>query len=81
MAHILLVFTPKQIINAIYKITRINRIANVSQIQLMQPFLTICASKILLNEPFTATTLGFALAAVPCVALGKKLGKLEFEKS
>lgn len=56
-------------------------IAHVSQIQLIQPFLTILASATLLDEPLKTTTLGFTLAVIICVALGKKLGKKEFQKS
>lgn len=55
-----------------YKGLAIGGIANVSQIQLIQPFLTILASTVLLNESLTITTLGFAVAVIVCVALGKK---------
>jgi drug/metabolite transporter (DMT)-like permease len=51
-------------------------IATVSQIQLLQPFLTILASAILLHEPLTIRTLGFALGVIICVALSKYLGKI-----
>ena len=47
-------------------------IANVSQIQLTQPFLTILASGILLNETLTIRTFGFAVAVIICVALSKR---------
>ena len=47
-------------------------IAKVSQIQLIQPFLTIIASGILLNEPLSILTFGFAIAVIICVALSKQ---------
>ncbi len=47
-------------------------IANVSQLQLLQPFLTILASGILLGEPLTIRTCGFALGVIICVALSKR---------
>ncbi|WP_103668132.1 DMT family transporter [Pseudanabaena sp. BC1403] len=46
-------------------------IARIGQLQLFQPFLTIIASAILLGEPMTFTTLGFASGVVVCVALGR----------
>jgi drug/metabolite transporter (DMT)-like permease len=55
-----------------YKGLAMGGIANVSQIQLIQPFLTILASTILLHESLTVTTLGFALGVIVCVALGRK---------
>ncbi len=55
-----------------YQGLAIGGIARVSQIQLIQPFLTILASAILLKETLTITTLGFALAVIICVALGKR---------
>jgi drug/metabolite transporter (DMT)-like permease len=47
-------------------------IANVGQIQLLQPFLTILASAILLHEALTIRTLGFALGVIICIALSKR---------
>lgn len=47
-------------------------VARVGQVQLLQPFMTILASAVLLGEPLTSTTLGFAAAVIACVALGKK---------
>ena len=47
-------------------------IARVSQIQLIQPFLTIITSGILLNEPISLRTFGFAFSVVACVVLGKQ---------
>jgi drug/metabolite transporter (DMT)-like permease len=46
-------------------------IARIGQLQLFQPFLTILASAILLGEPITFITLGFASGVLVCVALGR----------
>ncbi len=45
----------------------------VSQIQLLQPFFSILAAVPLLGEPLEAMTLGFAVAVVAVVFLGKRL--------
>lgn len=45
----------------------------VSQAQLLQPFLSILAAVPLLGEPLDVVTLGFALAVVATVLIGKKL--------
>ncbi len=55
-----------------YRGLSVGGIAHVSQIQLVQPFLTILASAILLNESLNVTTLGFATSVIICVALGKR---------
>jgi drug/metabolite transporter (DMT)-like permease len=47
-------------------------IARIGQLQLLQPFLTILASAVILGEPLTPVTLGFAIAVVSCVALGRR---------
>jgi drug/metabolite transporter (DMT)-like permease len=47
-------------------------IARVGQVQLLQPFLTIVASALLLGEPLTALMLGAALAVVVSVAVGRR---------
>lgn len=47
-------------------------IAKVSQIQLLQPFLTILASASLLHEALTIRTCSFALGVIICVALSKR---------
>jgi drug/metabolite transporter (DMT)-like permease len=47
-------------------------IAKVSQIQLLQPFLTILASACLLHEALTIRTTGFAVGVIICVALSKR---------
>ena len=50
-------------------------IANVSQIQLLQPFLTILASALLLDETLNITTLSFALGVILCIFGGKRTQK------
>jgi drug/metabolite transporter (DMT)-like permease len=45
----------------------------VSQMQLLQPFLSILAAMPLLGEPLELLTLGFALAVVASVFIGKRL--------
>ncbi|MCC3404570.1 MAG: DMT family transporter [Microcoleus sp. PH2017_10_PVI_O_A] len=47
-------------------------VARVGQIQLLQPFLTILASAILLGETVQPIALGSACLVVACVAAGKK---------
>jgi len=47
-------------------------IARVGQLQLFQPFLTILASALILGEPMTISTLGFAGGVLLCVALGRR---------
>lgn len=48
-------------------------IARVSQVQLLQPFLTIAASAILLKELIDGVTLLFAVLVVATVAIGKTM--------
>lgn len=50
----------------------IGGVARVSQVQLLQPFLTLFASAVLLHEPVTVLTITTALVVVALVALGKK---------
>jgi drug/metabolite transporter (DMT)-like permease len=45
----------------------------VSQVQLLQPFISILAAVPLLGEPLEALTVGFALAVVGTVFVGKRL--------
>jgi drug/metabolite transporter (DMT)-like permease len=47
-------------------------IARVSQVQLLQAFVTIMISALLLHETVTLQTVGFALAVMTIVALGRK---------
>jgi drug/metabolite transporter (DMT)-like permease len=48
-------------------------VARVSQVQLLQTFLTIAASALLLGETIDAMTLGFAVFVVGSVALGRRM--------
>lgn len=56
-----------------YRALAIGGALRVSQLQLLQPFLSILASIPLLGEPLDAVTLIFALAVVATVFLGKRL--------
>lgn len=47
----------------------------VSQTQLLQPFLSILASIPILGEPLDLVTLGFAVAVVATVVIGKRLSQ------
>lgn len=55
-----------------YKGMALAGVARVSQLQLLQPFLTILASAWLLGEPLTWATLGTALIVVGTVAVGRR---------
>jgi drug/metabolite transporter (DMT)-like permease len=48
----------------------------VSQIQLLQPFLSILAAIPLLGESLDLVTVGFALAVVSTVFIGKRFASL-----
>jgi drug/metabolite transporter (DMT)-like permease len=48
-------------------------VARVSQVQLLQTFMTIAASALLLGETIDALTLGFAVFVVVSVALGRRM--------
>ncbi len=48
-------------------------IARVGQLQLLQPFITLAAAAVLLNEPLTLMTVGFASFVIAIVAIGRKL--------
>ena len=48
-------------------------IARVGQLQLLQPFITLAAAAVILNEPLTWMTVGFASFVVAVVAVGRKL--------
>ncbi|MBA3945150.1 MAG: DMT family transporter [Herpetosiphonaceae bacterium] len=47
-------------------------VARVSQLQLLQPFLTIIAAVVLLHESITPLTIGTAILVMAFVALGKR---------
>ena len=55
-----------------YQGLAIGGVARVGQVQLLQPFLTILASALLLGEEMTPLTLGATGVVVASVALGKK---------
>lgn len=55
-------------------------IARVGQAQLLQPFLTILASALLLGESVDAVTIGFAVAVFAVVAIGRR-SKIERRKT
>jgi drug/metabolite transporter (DMT)-like permease len=48
-------------------------IARVSQVQLLQPFITLFAAVILLGESISIMTVTFVLLVVATVWLGKKM--------
>ena len=58
----------------------IGGVARVSQVQLLQPFLTLFASALLLHEQITLLTIGTALIVVVVVALGRKAPIARFTK-
>ena len=55
-----------------YRGLALGGIARIGQLQLIQPFLTILASFVLLGEHLTIETIGFAAAVITCVLLGKR---------
>ncbi len=55
-----------------YRGLALGGIARVGQLQLIQPFMTIFFSVILLGEQLSIETLGFAAAVIACVVLGKR---------
>jgi drug/metabolite transporter (DMT)-like permease len=56
-----------------YRGLALGGVLRVSQVQLLQPFISILAAAPLLGEPLDWTTLGFALAVVATVFLGKRM--------
>ncbi len=56
-----------------YRGLALGGVARVSQVQLLQTFLTIGASALLLGEAIDAMTLGFAVFVVATVALGRRM--------
>lgn len=56
-----------------YKGMAIGGVARVSQSQLLQPFVTILASALLLNEPISLSVCLFACAVMATVFLGKRM--------
>ena len=56
-----------------YRGLALGGVARVSQLQLLQPFITIAASAWLLNEAIDSHTAWFAIAVVAVVALSKRM--------
>jgi drug/metabolite transporter (DMT)-like permease len=56
-----------------YRGLALGGVARVSQVQLLQTFLTIAASALLLGEAIDAMTLGFAVFVVASVAVGRRM--------
>jgi drug/metabolite transporter (DMT)-like permease len=55
-----------------YRGLAVGGIARIGQMQLLQPFLTIAASAIFVGEPLSIMTIGFAVATIICVGLGRR---------
>jgi drug/metabolite transporter (DMT)-like permease len=56
-----------------YRGLALGGIARVGQVQLIQPFLTLLGSALLLGEPLEAGNFLFALAIIAVVAIGRKM--------
>jgi drug/metabolite transporter (DMT)-like permease len=56
-----------------YKGLALGGVMRVSQVQLAQPFLALLAAVPILGEPLTPLTLGFAVAVVAVVFMGKRM--------
>ena len=56
-----------------YRGLALGGIARVGQVQLLQPFLTIAASALLVAEALRADVIGFAVVVVALVALGRRM--------
>ncbi len=57
-----------------YKGLALGGIARIGQLQLIQPFLTIFAALILLDEPLSWQELHAAMIVIACVLIGRKYG-------
>jgi drug/metabolite transporter (DMT)-like permease len=57
-----------------YKGLALGGTARVGQTQLLQPFFTLFAAALLLGEKIDAMTIGFAVAVIVVVAIGRKMG-------
>jgi drug/metabolite transporter (DMT)-like permease len=55
-----------------YRGLALGGIARIGQLQLVQPFFTIFGSVVLVGERLTIDTIGFAIAVIICVALGRR---------
>ncbi len=56
-----------------YQAMALGGIARISQLQLLQPFVTLGASALLLSEVIEPSTFAFAVAVLACVALSKRM--------
>ena len=63
-----------------YKGLALGGVARVGQTQLLQPFFTLFAAALLLNETIDVMTIGFALLVFVVVALGRKLSVARVDK-
>lgn len=56
-----------------YRGLTLGGVARVSQVQLLQPFLSLLFAALVLGERLDAVTVGFALAVIAVVALGRRM--------
>jgi drug/metabolite transporter (DMT)-like permease len=56
-----------------YRGLALGGVARVGQVQLLQPFLSLAGAALLLGEPLTLSNVGFALAVIATVALGRHM--------
>jgi drug/metabolite transporter (DMT)-like permease len=56
-----------------YRGLALGGVARVGQVQLLQPFLSLAGAAVLLGEAPTAANVGFALAVIATVALGRRM--------
>ena len=56
-----------------YRAMALGGVARVGQIQLLQPFLSLAGAALILGEPLEMANLGFALAVIAVVALGRRM--------
>jgi drug/metabolite transporter (DMT)-like permease len=56
-----------------YRGLALGGVARVGQVQLLQPFLSLAGAAALLDETLTAANVGFALAVIATVALGRRM--------
>jgi drug/metabolite transporter (DMT)-like permease len=56
-----------------YRGLALGGVARVGQVQLLQPFLSLAGAALLLDETLTVANVGFALAVIATVALGRRM--------
>jgi drug/metabolite transporter (DMT)-like permease len=56
-----------------YRGLALGGVARVGQVQLLQPFLSLAGAAVLLDETLTVANVGFALAVIATVALGRRM--------